>query len=66
MVVRLTPILFASVYIEMFLSSISLISVFLFNEHFGVLSFVGIVLVLGSIVLMNTKGKEESAAPSGA
>ena len=43
----------------------SLISVFLFNEHFGVLSFIGIVLVLGSIVLMNTKGKEEGAAPSG-
>ena len=37
----------------------SLISVLIFHEPFGFLSLVGIVLVLCSIVLMNTKGREE-------
>ena len=40
----------------------SVISVLLFHEPFGVLSLIGIILVLGSIVLMNTKGKEKEPA----
>ncbi len=40
----------------------SVISVLLFHEPFGALSLIGIILVLGSIVLMNTKGKEKEAA----
>ncbi len=36
----------------------SVISVLLFHEPFGALSLIGIILVLGSIVLMNTKGKK--------
>lgn len=36
----------------------SLISVIVFREPFGILSVVGILLVLGGIVLMNTKGTD--------
>ena len=37
----------------------ALLSILVFKEPFGIWSVIGIILVLGSIVLMNTKSKEE-------
>jgi len=36
----------------------TLVGVLIFGEKLGVLGFVGILMVLGSIVLMNRPGKE--------